>query len=141
MKHLTLILALLSVSACQNLPQNTQPSMQNAQLSIQAVTSVSAKEAFDWLADPKSSWVILDLRIPSVYQQSHLKSAQSLAFDSQFRNILINMNRNQPYIIYSESGEDGKQALEEMRQLGFRNTYNISGGYQAWLAQGYPIVK
>lgn len=141
MKRLLAILALVLVSACQSLPTNTQPSIRNTQLSIQAVTSIPAKEAFDWLADPKSSWVILDLRIPSVYQRSHLKSAQSLTFDTQFRSILINMDRNQPYIIYSESGEQGKQALEEMRKLGFRNTYNISGGYQAWLAQGYPIAK
>lgn len=144
MQHILLLVSAAFLVSCQAgatpLPRPAVLSAQNLQ--TLAVTSISVKEAHEWLADPNASWKLLDLRTPEEFAQGYLKSAQMLNFyASDFREHLLNMDRNQPYIIYCRSGNRSSQALKMMRELGFRNVYEVQGGILAWQSAGYPVVK
>ena len=62
-------------------------------------------------------------------------------YDADFRDRLLTMNRHQPTIIYCRSGNRSGQALEIMRELGFRNVYDMRGGIAAWQSAGYPVQR
>lgn len=141
----------LVLSACGNatLPLMRQPAQfgvyqarQASNLPQRAVTTISVKEAHQWLSDANASWKLLDLRTPEEFAQGRLQGAELMNFyDKDFRDRLLKMDRNQPYIIYCRSGNRSGQALAIMRELGFRNAYDIQGGILAWQTAGYPVIK
>ncbi|MBF2052335.1 MAG: rhodanese-like domain-containing protein [Candidatus Sericytochromatia bacterium] len=147
MRYLFLGLLSLTLSSCSALlhtpPQISAARLQaqqNHQLQPRAVTSIPVDEARRWLANPKAQWLLLDLRDASAYQQGHLSHAVSMPLiEPGFSEKLLNMNRHQPTIIYSQTGQRSQVGLETMRSLGFRNVYTIKGGLNAWLDAGYPL--
>lgn len=142
----TLLLALGALAACQ---ANPRPSVLPASTAVtaanvqnQAVMSISVQEAQAWLADPNAQWQLLDLRTPEEFATGHLENATLMNFyDADFRDRLLTMNRHQPTIIYCRSGNRSGQALEMMRELGFRNVYDMQGGIMAWQRAGYPVLR
>ena len=141
-----LALILLSLTAC-----SAQPTLlARAPLALQAqsiqpvrplaVTSISAQEAHDWLSDPHSQWLVLDVRTPEEFAQGHLANATLKNFyDADFKAQLEQINRWQPTILYCRSGNRSAKTLTIMRELGFRNVYEVKGGIQAWQAAGFPL--
>ena len=141
---LTLFLSACGTAAINPMARiNPTLQMQTRAMSpSRAVTTITVKEANEWLADPNSSWQLLDIRTPEEFATGHLKDATLMNFyDKDFRDRLLNMNRHQPTIIYCRSGNRSGKALEMMRELGFRNVYDIQGGTLAWQAAGLPLVK
>lgn len=146
-----LLTALLGCLAACNSPSLNQiiapqgsPAFQtrNAPLQTQAIAGITPTEAFDWLSDSQASWQVIDVRTPQEFSEGHLKNADLINFyDPEFRTKLLEMNRHQPTIIYCRSGNRSGRALEMMRQLGFKNVYDIQGGILAWQTAGYPVQK
>ncbi|HEY9842181.1 MAG: rhodanese-like domain-containing protein [Candidatus Sericytochromatia bacterium] len=149
MRVLSSLLPLLILSACgTQFPQMAQRAPLRSPLQAmrattpRAVTTISVAEAHQWLADPNASWKLIDVRTPEEFAQGHLQEAALMNFyDADFREKLLNMDRNQPYIIYCRSGNRSGKALAMMRELGFRNAYDIQGGILAWQAAGFAVVK
>lgn len=144
MRYIILGCLSLTFSSCaaflQAPPQISPARVQARSVQPLAVTEIGADEAQRWLADPKAQWLLLDLREPAAYAQGHLKQARSMPLiQPGFSDGLLNMNRHQPTIIYSQRGERSKEALEIMRNLGFRNVYAIRGGLNAWQSAGFPL--
>ncbi|MGE3726715.1 MAG: rhodanese-like domain-containing protein [Candidatus Sericytochromatia bacterium] len=151
-KTLSTALAALALTACTSQPMlmpaaSRMPSAlmaMRAQTNFkpQAVVTISPQEAHDWVMDPQSQWLILDVRTPEEFAQGRLKNATLMNFyDPDFKTKLEDMNRHQPTILYCRSGNRSGKALEIMRELGFKNVYEVRGGILAWQASGFPVVK
>ncbi len=151
-KSLSTALAALALTACASQPMlmpsaSRMPAALQAQraqnnFKPQAVVTISPQEAHDWVMDPQSQWLVLDVRTPEEFAQGHLKNATLLNFyDADFKTKLEDMNRHQPTILYCRSGNRSGQTLEIMRALGFKNVYEVRGGILAWQASGFPVVK
>ncbi len=154
MRLLTALTTLILLSACGSPAVNSLNMMTGVPLRSQsagtsqrailsrAVTTISPQEASQWLADPHSSWKVIDLRTPQEFSGGFIQGATLMNFNAPgFRELLLNLDRNQPYILYCASGKRSVKALEMMRELGFRNAYDIQGGTIAWQAAGFPLVK
>ncbi len=59
---------------------------------------------------------------------------------SGFRNKLGYLDRNRTYLIYGQTGELSGVTLALFEELGFVEVYNMLGGFDAWRAEGLPIV-
>ncbi len=46
-----------------------------------------------------------------------------------------------PIIVYCSAGTRGLYGTILLQSLGFENTRNLKGGFNTWVAGGYPIVK
>ncbi|PKL74951.1 MAG: hypothetical protein CVV27_17875 [Candidatus Melainabacteria bacterium HGW-Melainabacteria-1] len=145
-------LVLLSACSTSNLPSvyrqlSAQPMQNRPMLTrmaqpARAVTTISVTEAHKWLADPNASWKILDVRTPQEFAQGRIQGADNLDFYlGDFKAQLERMDRNQPMILYCRSGSRSGKTLAIMRELGFRNVYEIQGGILAWQAAGYPLAQ
>ena len=84
------------------------------------------------------------------YNNSMVWNVTNIDFGSiRFINNLLDYDENHNkyglkkdnYIIYSKSGEEGLQVLELMTQMGFKNVYNMKGGFNQWVEEGYPITN
>jgi rhodanese-related sulfurtransferase len=139
-------LFLLSLTACsaQSTLMARAPLALQAQsaqaVRPQAVTTISVQEAHQWLSDPHSQWLVLDVRTPEEFAQGHLANATLKNFyDADFKAQLEQLNRWQPTILYCRSGNRSAKTLTLMRELGFRNVYEVKGGVLAWQAAGFPL--
>ena len=94
------------------------------------------------------------LNILKEKQEGWLNSIQStremvlsnLAMISQvpsetFKEDLDKLDKDKAYFIYCRSGNRSGRAMPIMKELGFKEVYNLSVGIQEWIAEGLPIIK
>ena len=73
--------------------------------------------------------VLLDVRSLQEYNEFHLKGSINIPLyelNIKVENILI--NRNQPIIVYCQSGSRSKRAIQILNQKGYNNLYELEGG-------------
>ncbi len=56
-----------------------------------------------------------------------------------FREQLMRLDRNVPYVIYCRTGFRSASTVSIMRELSFTEIYSLAGGFMEWKAQGYPV--
>jgi len=78
---------------------------------------------------PADKYTILDIRTKAEYDQIHLKDAVNLDFyASDFRSQLDQLDKTRIYFIYCRSGKRSGNAVKIMKQLKFKEVYNLAGG-------------
>ena len=85
---------------------------------------------------------ILDVRTPAEFAEGHLANAINIDFYSEsFDQHLSQLDKNKNYALYCRSGQRSGMAAEQMKQMGFSNVCNLSGGILDWIATGLAIIK
>jgi len=62
-------------------------------------------------------------------------------YSDTFRNDLEKLDKNKTYLIYCRSGSRSGNALNIMKELDFREVYNMLGGIIKWKSEGLPTIK
>ena len=85
---------------------------------------------------------VLDLRTPQEFAGGHLKDAKLVDFNApDFKAKLVELDRTQPYLLHCASGRRSTKALEAFKALGFKEIIHLDGGFNAWKAEGKPVVR
>ncbi|MBL7745568.1 MAG: FAD-dependent oxidoreductase [Chitinophagaceae bacterium] len=77
--------------------------------------------------------VLLDVRTNAEYEAGHIEGAVNLPVD-EIRQWINEISPQRKVYIYCEAGLRGYLAHRILRQNGFDEVYNLSGGYVSWLA-------
>ncbi len=89
-----------------------------------------------------ADFVILDVRTPSEFAAGHLAGAIMIDFNAgSFRAEVDKLDKNKRYLVYCRTDNRSGQAVAVMKDLGFKEVYDMTGGITAWTAAGYPTVK
>lgn len=121
-------------------PEEQAGNVRAVERSGASFTQLSAPAFSDAVA--QGGAVLLDVRTPEEYAAGHIDGATNLNFyDPAFAGELAALDRNQPYLIYCQSGNRSGQTVERMRSLGFTNVTELAGGINAWNAAGMPLVR
>jgi rhodanese-related sulfurtransferase len=59
--------------------------------------------------------------------------------DSQLSSLPQDLS--QPVIVYCRSGNMSEIAARSLVNAGYQQVYNLTGGYRAWIAQGYDFQE
>jgi phage shock protein E len=105
---------------------------------------IDASEAYELIASSGSSkeFVILDVRSPEEYSDSHIANAVNINYNSRsFQNELEKLEKNNKYLVYCRSGHRSSNAVKVMKNLGFTDLYNLTGGIQKWKRKSLPLAK
>jgi rhodanese-related sulfurtransferase len=77
--------------------------------------------------------VVLDVRTPAETAEGMIAGAQELDFRApDFQDKLGKLDRDKTYLVYCRSGGRSSSACSMMEEMGFKNVYNLVGGYQGW---------
>ncbi len=76
----------------------------------------------------ESGAAIFDVREEYEYEQSHLKGAKNIPL-SQLRDRIDEFPRDRNIYLHCRSGQRSYNAVLALQNLGFKNVYNISGGF------------
>jgi rhodanese-related sulfurtransferase len=81
----------------------------------------------------KEDDLLIDVRRDDEYQAGKIVDAINIPVD-EIRSRLNEISKDKTIYIYCEAGLRGYLAQRILRQNGFNNVFNLSGGYQTWKA-------
>ena len=135
-----LIIGVLLTSACIQTETNTAKS----ETQIQIIENITPKEAYILIQENKDNpnFLILDVRTPEEFLGEYIENAINLDYYSDtFRNDLDKLDKNKTYLIYCRSGGRSGNTLNIIKELDFREVYNMLGGIIKWKSEGLPTTK
>ncbi|MFT4566736.1 MAG: rhodanese-related sulfurtransferase [Saprospiraceae bacterium] len=92
---------------------------------------IDVKEAKKMLS--KGEATALDVRTSLEVSHGKIIGSKSINFSSpSFADALNSIEKNETYIVYCRSGRRSRQACKAMSKQGFKNIYNLAGGYNVW---------
>jgi len=87
------------------------------------------------------SFVIIDVRTQEEFNAGHIAKARMVDYESQDFNAKINeSDRNKKYLVYCRTARRSGLAVKVMKDLGFREVYDMAKGINQWKAEGLPIA-
>jgi len=117
-----------------------KPELPRTETQTQIARNIAPKEAYTLIQNNigNPNFVILDVRTPAEFADEHIENAINLDYYSEtFRDDLDKLDKTKIYLIYCRTGSRGESSLAIMKELGFREVYNISGGITEWKAEGF----
>ncbi len=102
---------------------------------IPHITVTGLKERLD-RGDPVR---IIDVREPHEWDICHIEGAELIPLGTLPDNI-DRLDTGQEIVVHCRSGARSAQAVELLRETGFRNVYNLTGGILAWSDEVDPSL-
>ncbi len=89
-------------------------------------------EKFKSLID-EGSGLLLDVRTAGEVANGTIESSTNIDFNSpKFKQEIENLDKNQPVLVFCASGGRSGSAMRMMKDMGFKEVYNLKGGYMGW---------
>ncbi len=86
-----------------------------------------------------SGAIVLDVRTPEEYAKGHLNNAKNINWkESNFTTEIERVDKTKPVFVYCLSGGRSAAAAAKMRELGFKEVYELEGGIMKWRAANLP---
>ena len=77
--------------------------------------------------------IILDVRTPAEFAEGAIKGAINIDVSaSNFKEKVSTLDKEKSYLVYCRSGMRSVKACNIMSENGYRQLFNLLGGYQAW---------
>ncbi|TFG79044.1 MAG: rhodanese-like domain-containing protein [Flavobacteriales bacterium] len=78
--------------------------------------------------------VVLDVRTPEELEEGIIPNAINIDFylGQDFLAEIEKLEKGKNYYVYCRSGNRSGQACAIMNSMGFKNTYNLAGGFMNW---------
>lgn len=105
---------------------------------IRNVSAAEFKKVMDSLKDE----VVLDVRTAEEIQKGKIPGAIAVDFyGKDFKPAIESLDRSKTYLVYCSAGRRSAKAAELMKNLGFKQVYNLEAGYDGWAKQRMPVEK
>ena len=108
----------------------------SAQPVVENVSSREMKKAIE----SEAGVVVLDVRQPTEVVVGKIPGAENIDIrQDEFWLKFKKLNREKKYYVYCDNGGRSTSAARVMKQMGFKNVYNLLGGIEAWKSEGYNV--
>lgn len=77
--------------------------------------------------------VIVDVREPNEFEESHIQDAINIPLSMLRKNFIPSLKKEQTLLLYCQSGMRSAAALSLFQHAGFTQSKHLKGGYDAWL--------
>jgi rhodanese-related sulfurtransferase len=84
--------------------------------------------------------VVLDVRRPAEWEASHIPGALHFPLDG-LQHSMRALDRDCSLAVHCKSGYRSAIAASLLQSAGFSHVMNVSGGYDAWIAAGFPATE
>lgn len=76
---------------------------------------------------------VIDVRTPAEFGSGHIPNAKNINIaNPDFEKKIGELDKEKSYFLYCRSGGRSSAACSAMKQLGFDNVFNLSGGISAY---------
>lgn len=107
-----------------------------------AADSIKSSELVDRIQNGQAPSLILDVRTPEEFAQSHIPGAVNIPIaDLVNRGAQLNPYKEKEIVVYCEVGPRAGFVEYLLMQNGFTGVRNLEGHMQKWLSDGYPVER
>lgn len=87
----------------------------------------------------EENFTLLDIRTPAeLAENGTIEGAKNVDFYAEdFKANMDAMDREVPVMLFCRSGGRSGKAASLLKEMGFKQVYDLNGGYNAWLEAGY----
>ena len=103
---------------------------------------VQGADAFKASADAGVPVFFLDVRTPEEWEGGHVEGATHVPLTTlPTAEGMASLPENKAAIIavYCKSGHRSALSVPVLHAMGYSNAVSMSGGYEGWVEQGYPV--
>lgn len=120
------VVAILTAASCQQASANNE------------LKVIEFKQKLESTTDK----VLLDVRTPEEYAEGHLAGSLNIDWNGDaFDAGVAKLDKSKPVFVYCRSGRRSAAAASAMRQMGFKQVYEMKGGIEEWKENGLPEEK
>ncbi|MEL7160707.1 MAG: rhodanese-like domain-containing protein [Bacteroidota bacterium] len=136
---LLLVLVLASCARAQEVPQRLKTGHAPLDKKLAKLVAADDKALSAPEANAMANVLFLDARESEEYAVSHLPDARLLGYDRPDYEVVKNVAKDRPLVVYCTVGYRSERAAAELRQRGFTRVYNLYGSLYAWVLAGLPL--
>ncbi|WP_299462371.1 rhodanese-like domain-containing protein [uncultured Microscilla sp.] len=119
---------------------NNEANTKQSSTKVVAFTNIKP-EAFKQLMGTKAG-IVLDVRTQAEVDKGKLPKATNIDFyKPDFDDQVAKLDKSRPVYVYCAVGGRSGKAMKKMKAAGFKEVYNLDGGFGAWKQLGYTIEK
>lgn len=104
------------------------------------VPSVTPEKVKEFLADNSGATVLVDVRTPAEFEESHLAAAENWPYEqitvSTSADAVPEQLKGKRLLLICQSGILSSLAAARLRELSVPEVFNVQGGLQDWVASG-----
>ena len=128
----------LTAFACQTAPDAGEAT--EAQQPGSAVArDISDAELLTLMAN-RPDLLLIDVRTDQAWEQGHIPGAAFLDFlEDDFEERAFALPKDRPIAVYCAAGGRSEDAMIKMKKAGFRELYNLRGGFYGWEDAGRDV--
>ena len=133
------VMVALALAACAASPSTPAPAPAATQVDLSGLgpnVDVATVHALQGRADV----LVLDVREQSEYDAGHIPGVKLIPMGT-VANRLNEIPKDNPVIVTCHSGNRSGQVTDYLRQQGYTNVHNMTGGINAWQQAGYAVEK
>lgn len=85
---------------------------------------------------------VVDVRTPREFRNGHLKNAMNIDWNADdFSEKAKTLDTDTPIFVYCMSGPRSRAAAAKLREMGFKEVYEMQGGMMKWRNANLPEIK
>ena len=135
-KVLGIFITAVLMSSCSEAQVHTEKkensSIVTAQETNQVINKVVSAKEFKTLLE-KENIQIIDVRTPGEFAEGYIPNAVNIDyFGSDFKSEIAKLDKSKTTLIYCKSGGRSGKAGKMMKKLGFKEVYDLEGGFSRW---------
>ncbi|OJV21084.1 MAG: hypothetical protein BGO21_09380 [Dyadobacter sp. 50-39] len=97
-------------------------------------------EEFEKQLSKSGNAQLLDVRTPEEYDEGHLAKAANVDYKSpDFKEKIAKLDKSKPVYVYCLSGGRSAAAATALHETGFKEVYDMKGGYLKWSTSGKAV--
>ncbi len=81
--------------------------------------------------DQKKGMVVLDIRTDKEYEKGHIPGSVHVPL-ADIGDRVKKLKKDKELVVYCENGNRSIWAIKRLMGMGYKNLYNLKGGYNAW---------
>lgn len=109
-------------------------------LALQAQKQLTTDEFEKQLAE-SGNVQLLDVRTPEEYGEGHLAKAANVDYKNpDFKEKIAKLDKSKPVYVYCLSGGRSAAAATALHESGFKEVYDMKGGYLKWNTSGKAVA-
>ena len=86
-------------------------------------------------------YLLVDVRTAEEFAEGHIEGALNIDyFSATFSDDISKVGFEIPVLLYCRSGNRSGKAMKIMKELGFKEVYNLEGGIKGWILENNPVI-
>lgn len=126
-KILIISILLLGIVSCGEAQSTSQKKQQTS-----VINKVVGQKEFENVMK-KTDAQLIDVRTKDEYNAGHIGNAKNFDFyKSDFKSNMAKLDKTKPVLVYCAKGGRSGQTASMLKEMGFKEVYDLSGGYESW---------